>query len=110
MDRIGCSVWNNGGRGWGLKVLGGPRVRGAHFRRDQSTVYLKLDDALCPINIKKKSFWTPTCGELISVAVRNWIVEHQLKIRDRVWLEIVEPYRTFKAVRMQSTVVEKEIA
>jgi hypothetical protein len=98
MNRIECSVWNNGAKGWGLKVLGGLEVRKLHFRRSLSPVQIALEGILFPFNIDKKSFWTPECGELIKVPLRNWIIRNGLKSGDRVWLEILEPYRAFKAV------------
>lgn len=98
MERIECSVWNNGSTGWGLKVLGGAAVRKLYFRRDLSPIHISLDGTLVPINIDKKSFWTSGCGELIKVPLRNWIVRNGLKSGDRVWLEILKPYRVFKAV------------
>lgn len=98
MNRIECSVWNNGAKGWGLKVLGGLEIRELHFRRGLSPVQIALDGTLFPFNIDKKSFWTPGCGELIKVPLRNWIIGNGLKSGDRVWLEILKPYRVFKAV------------
>jgi hypothetical protein len=110
MDRIECSVWNNGGNGWGLRVLGGPQVRRLHFRRKQSPIHVELGGTLFPFNINKKSFWTPNCGELIKVPLRNWIVRNGLRSGDRVWLEILEPHQTFRAVLAASTLPMKESA
>lgn len=97
MEKIECSVWNNGGRGWGLKVLGGPDVRRRYFRRSQSPILIELDGIQFPFNIDKKSFWTPSCGELIGVPLRDWIAQQRLTSGDRVLLEIVVPHKTFKA-------------
>ena|SRR5260370_29739634 len=97
MDTLECSVWNNGGSGWGLKVLGGSAIRNKYFRRDRSPVYVELDGTSFPINIDKKGFWTGSCRELIGVALRDWITKHQLRTGDRVWLGVVKPYHTFKA-------------
>jgi hypothetical protein len=99
MDKIECSVWNNGGRGWGLKVLGGTDVRRHHFRRGHSPVLIELDGTQYPFNIGKKSFWTPRCGELIGVPLRNWIEKHGLASGDRVWLETVISYKAYKATK-----------
>ena len=65
MDRLECSVWNNGKRGWGLKVLGGPDVRRTHFDRKRRRVTLVLDGMEVPVNIAKANFRDKTCGELI---------------------------------------------
>ena len=108
MDKIECSVWNNGKKGWGLKVLGGPKVRRSYFDRAKSPVFVELDGTLFPCNIDKDSFWTKTCGELINVNLRNWITQNNLTHGDRVWLDILEPYRKFRAVRMEAAM--KEIA
>lgn len=110
MARIECSVWNNGGAAWGLKVLGGLRVRKLYFHPARSPVFLELGGALSPINVKKKSFWTEDCGELISVELREWIMKKGLATGDRVWLEIVEPYHRFKAVVVQVALPVNEIA
>lgn len=99
MDKIECSVWNNGGRGRGLKVLGGPHVRRRHFRRSHSPILIELDGTQFPFNIDKKSFWTPSCGELIGVALRDWIAKHGLTSGDRVWLEVAVPDTAFKATK-----------
>jgi hypothetical protein len=98
MDTIECSVWNNGTETWGLKILGGLKVRQRYFQRSESPVDVELDGTVYPFNIDKKSFWTPKCGELLGVPLRNWIMRNGLKSGDRVWLEILQPYRCFKAV------------
>jgi hypothetical protein len=110
VPRIECSVWNNGGTSWGLRVLGGPRARATHFHRNQKPILVELDGVLFPVNIDKKSFWIGNCGELISVALRDWIMKNLLTTGDRVWLEVVVPFHTFKAVAMQVALPAKEIA
>jgi hypothetical protein len=97
MDKIECSVWNNGKNGWGLKVLGGPSVRTRHFGALSSPVRVELDGEWAQFNIDKKSFWTPACGELIGIALRDWIMKNRLTPGARVWLEIVRPGKAFKA-------------
>ena len=97
MEKVECSVWNNGGAGWGLRVLGGPKVRRRHFDPAQNSVSVELDGTCFRFNINKKSFWSQGCGELIGVPLRNWISQNNLKSGDRVWLEAVKQYRTFKA-------------
>jgi len=110
MDKIECSVWNNGGTGWGLKVLGGLQARQLYFRRDLSPISVELDGTLFPFNIDKKSFWTRQCGELIGIALRNWTMKNRLAAGDRVWLEVVKPYHTFRAIPMRATLSTEEIA
>jgi len=97
MNKIECSVWNNGASGWGLKILGGLGMRKRHFQRTNSPILVELDGTLFPFNIDKKSFWTPRCGELIGIQLGEWIIKHGLKSGDRVWLEILKPFQTFKA-------------
>ena len=106
MERIECSVWNNGGAGWGLKILGGPRVRSAHFNRSLSPVLVELDGVFFPCNIDKNSFWTDSCGELISVHLKKWIKQKGFTHSEHVWLEILEPYRKSRAVQNKATVPE----
>lgn len=103
MHRLECSVWNNGSNGWGLKVLGGPGVRKTHFKRTQSPILVQLDGVEFPCNIDKDSFWTHQCGELINVHLRNWMKRNSLAQGEHVWLEILEPYRRFRANRMTVT-------
>ena len=98
MNRIECSVWNNGGMSWGLKILGGREVRSLHFDRTQSPVFVELDGTPFSFNIDKKSFWTSGCGEIIGVPLRTWIMKYGLTSGDRVWLEVMKPRQTFKAV------------
>ena len=102
MNRIEYSVWNNGGNGWGLRILGGMRVRDAHFHRAYSPVQIDLDGTLFSFNIDKKSFWTASCGELIGVPLRKWVMGNGLASGDRVWLEILWPYQIFKATKIRS--------
>jgi len=103
MEKIECSVWSNGGDGWGLKILGGLTVRERHFHPDRSPIYLELDGASFPANIAKHSFWKPNCGEIICVPLRNWIKKHGLTTGDQVWLEIVEQHQMFRASLNPST-------
>lgn len=69
----------------------------------KSPILVELDGTLFPVNIDKESFWKGNCGELISVALRDWIEKNFLTTRDRVWLEVVERYHTFKAITMQAS-------
>lgn len=96
METIECSVWNNGGNGWGLKILGGPEVGRKHFRRDVSPILVEVDGTTQEMNVDKKSFWTKSCGELIQNSLRNWKERHQLKSGDRASLHVIEPFRRFR--------------
>ncbi|MGH9513421.1 MAG: hypothetical protein ACRD2U_14920 [Terriglobales bacterium] len=108
MDKIECSVWNNGGNGWGLKILGGLGARTTHFHRNLNPILVDLGDRSFHVNIDKKSFWTEACGELINEAFRDWFTRTRRTTGDRVWLEVVQPYRRFKVVEAQATAPAKE--
>lgn len=97
MERIKCSLWNNGQKGWGIKVLGGTAVRHRYFKREISPIVIELDSLPAMFNVDKDSFWTKTCGELIrSEPVRRWKEVHSAAAGDQVWLTIIEPYRRFR--------------
>src|SRR5262249_4834842 len=89
MTRIETSVWNNGGTGWGLKILGGTTVRQHYFSRQRQTVILHIDQQSVSVNIAKKSFWTRTCGELIKREIGDYVRKPGLKTGDRVWLRVI---------------------
>ncbi len=96
MQTIECSVWNNGGNGWGVKVLGGQQVRRKLFRHNLSPILVEVDASMQEMNVDKKSFWTKRCGELIHKSLRDWKDRHQLKSGDRVLLRVMEPFRRFR--------------
>lgn len=97
-DGFECSVWNNGGNGWGFHVLGGLEVRQRFFRRNLSPVRIELDGVLADFNVDKPSFWKK-CPHLINgPAVNAWIRRNGLHAGDHLWLEVVKPYQTFRAV------------
>jgi hypothetical protein len=96
MDKLECSVWTNGRNGWGIRILGGTRVRREHFRQDLSPVVVEIHGLNHPFNIGKKRFWTRVCGELIGKPLREWKTRHGLKSGDHVWLKVLEPYRHFR--------------
>jgi hypothetical protein len=48
------------------------------------------------MNIDKKSFWTPTCGELIHKSIRELVRKRNLKTGDRVSLHVVEPFHRYR--------------
>lgn len=94
--RLECSVWTNGKNGWGVRILGGKKVREVNFRRKISPVVVEIDGVEQRFNVNKKSFWTTTCGELIGKAIRDWKDRHSLKPGDHVWLRIIDPYSRFR--------------
>jgi len=76
------TAWNNGahnssGSGYGLKVSIQDRDR--YFQRDWSNVVLELDDMKTPIevNVRKSSFWSATCRELISRDIGQWLINNK---------------------------------
>jgi hypothetical protein len=97
-----ASVWSNGGSGWGLKILGGSKIRSQHFDRSLGIVFLDLDGNLCSFNICKNSFWTKTCGELIGKELRSWISEHGLHSGQRIEIKILESKKVFRPLLSQS--------
>jgi hypothetical protein len=101
MEKIECSVWYNSTNDWGLTILGGPNVRDAHFDRARSPVFVELSGTFYPCNVDKDSFWKSTskrCIHLINVNVKKWADLNGLHSGDHVWLEIIEPYRRFRAI------------
>ena len=96
MDRIECSVWNNGGAGWGLRILGGPRTRDLYFDKSRDSVSVELDGTTFSFNTAKKSFWQK-CPELIGNPIAEWVHTHQLSAGTHVWLNVVEPFQEFRA-------------
>ena len=76
-----AKAWNNGdhkpsGVGYGLKIDAEDRDR--FFHRDWKVVVLALegkkDDVT--VNVRKKSFWTPECRELINKQVGLWLIKN----------------------------------
>lgn len=77
------TVWTNGsplasGAGYGLKV--DYNDRNQYFRHEWKTVHVFLEGQAQPaeINVAKKSFWTKTCGELISAEIGRWLMKNGL--------------------------------
>jgi hypothetical protein len=97
VERIECSVWNNGSRGWGLKVLGGPDLRRDNFNRNLGCVAIDLDGVEVWVNISKKSFWSESCGELLIKQIGAYVERHHLQPSDRIWLKVIEPGARFAA-------------
>jgi uncharacterized protein YfaT (DUF1175 family) len=77
------TAWNKGnhssdGNGYGVKIKA--HDRGTFFRREWMTILLELEGENIPadVNIDKDSFWTETCGELISVRIGKWLRKNKL--------------------------------
>ncbi|PWB56027.1 MAG: hypothetical protein C3F13_02900 [Anaerolineales bacterium] len=75
--------WTNGsplpsGAGYGVKINVDDRNR--YFQKEWQTVFVYLDGQPDPveINVAKKSFWTKTCGELISAEIGRWMIKNSL--------------------------------
>ncbi len=96
MEKLECTVWTNGTRGWEIKVLGGPKVRATHFRRDISPVIVEVDGLAQTFNIGKDSFWTKSCGELIGKPLQLWKERHNLRSGGRVHLVVLETFNRFR--------------
>ena len=78
-----ATAWRNGsesdtGAGYGLKLSLADRER--YFRREWGTVSLELEGwpEAVRANIAKSSFWTSTCGELISADIGRWLLANRL--------------------------------
>ncbi len=56
MEVLECSVWSNGGNGWGLRILGGSTTGNRYFSRDRSPIHIELDGRSFSINVDKDSF------------------------------------------------------
>ncbi len=97
MERLECSVWNKGHRGWGLKVLGSLDVRREYFDRNLGCVALLLDGAETWVNIDKPGFWNAEFGELFSKQIGEYVERHHLQPSDKVWLKVIDPHERFEA-------------
>lgn len=95
MDIIECSVWSNGSSGWGLTILGGSDVRYRYFNRKLSPVKVELADIFYEFNIDKDSFWNK-CPHIIGRPIKDWVKLHGLQTGDKVKMEIIEPYKSFR--------------
>ncbi|HEC35596.1 MAG TPA: hypothetical protein ENI39_03575 [Anaerolineae bacterium] len=67
------TAWTNGRRAFGVKVSMSDRER--FFSRQWSTVTLELEGSATEVevNVGKKSFWNPRCGELIHREIGQWL-------------------------------------
>ena len=77
------TAWNNGdhlpsGGGYGVKIEADDRDR--YFDPKTDKVMITLDDGSEPflVNAKKESFWSPTCRELISKRIGQWMLKHKI--------------------------------
>jgi hypothetical protein len=72
------TAWNNGswratGAGYGVKVNREDRDR--FFKRRWGSVTLTFEGSTtkAKVNVAKKSFWRPECGELIKMEIGIWL-------------------------------------
>lgn len=82
------TAWNNGrhrssGAGYGVKIREEDRER--YFRRDWKTIFIGFENGgdEAEINIDKSSFWSKTCGELISKKIGKWLIMNRLAPWDK---------------------------
>jgi hypothetical protein len=82
------TAWNNGahhasGAGYGLKI--GARDRKHYFKKEWHYIVLELEENVDPviINIKKQSFWSKACGELINIQIGQWFKEKGIALWPR---------------------------
>ena len=76
------TAWNNGshlltGAGYGLKVDINDRDK--YFRKSWTNVFLELEgeEERILVNVDKSSFWSATCGELISKDIGVWLIKNK---------------------------------
>lgn len=95
------SAWTNGsprgtGSGLGLQVSTVDRRR--HFDPRWRHVLLELEtnDAITEVraNVGKPSFWSPSCGELISAQIGQWLIAQGLV----PWAQNIRPKFQVSAV------------
>ncbi len=67
------STWSNGRGSYGVKIAMKDRL--AFFKKDWQSIALTLEgfQQTISVNIDKESFWTVTCGELISKDIGLWL-------------------------------------
>ena len=96
-EKINCTIWDNGSRGWGIRV--GSSNNMLHFREDIRSIKVDLDGNFFSFNLTN-TFWT-SCPEFRGSAIRRWLERHGIDKRNKndyvIELEIIEPYRKFKA-------------
>lgn len=73
------TAWNNGqndktGNGYGLKVPIVDRDRYFESGRTSVTLILPGSNKEIVVNVRKKSFWSDTCRELISKELGEWLI------------------------------------
>ena len=71
------TAWHNSGSGYGLKVPQPDRAQ--YFDRSEKQVTLEIPFSggarKVLVKVGKPSFWSPSCGELISSSIRDYLVE-----------------------------------
>ena len=83
MSEIVGTAWKNsrafppGDAGYGIKI-DGLADRERFFPRGAVKLHLEGYPVPIVVNTDKKSFWTSTCGELISVEIGKWLRLHAL--------------------------------
>ena len=75
------TAWKNskhhpGGAGYGIKI--GCEDRNRFFKREWGSVILEFEgtNLQAEVNIKKESFWGPTCSELIKKEIGIWLQDN----------------------------------
>lgn len=79
------TAWNNGeynpsGVGYGFRITYENRIK--YFQRTWKSVIVILpaedNNIEVTVNVDKKTFWSPSCGELISKEIGNWLIKRGL--------------------------------
>jgi|SRR5215469_10152103 len=99
MTEIIGTAWKNGrgfprgNAGYGIKI---DRLedRQTYFSRGTVTLLLEGFSSPVVVNTDKKSFWTSTCGELISVEIGKWLHAHGLV----PWADGAPPKFSFRPI------------
>jgi hypothetical protein len=92
-ERLACAIWTDGQK-WGITVLGEEKGREQHFRCSVGQILVEVDAIDQQFDITRPSF--AARGETVHRSIQNFKDAHNLKLGDRVWLRIVEPYRVFR--------------
>lgn len=78
---IVATAWNNGkhhksGAGYGIRIS--PKDRNNHFKKcwKTATIILPKNKSVI-VNVQKKSFWAPSCRELISKEIGAWFIKNK---------------------------------
>lgn len=72
--------WNQSGSGYGIKIP--LKDRGLYFKPSWETVVIEFPTEAglmdVEVNVRKNSFWTPTCREVISKQIGLWLKKKRL--------------------------------